>query len=127
MMARLIMNEQKLHTLADGLRQIAASSENALGQILKRTKMADGMELRQITVPIGVLLVIFESRPDALPQVNYLFFYMYFFPYLISKHCKGGEDFQFIVPLCCVFALNQYHFFSVHNRLLRYPFVVVMD
>lgn len=69
MMARLFLNDKKLSTLADGLRQIAASSRNALGRVLKRTKMAEGMELRQISVPIGVLMVIFESRPDALPQV----------------------------------------------------------
>ena len=39
------------------------------GQTVRQTRLADGIMLKQITTPIGVLLVIFESRPDSLPQI----------------------------------------------------------
>jgi len=48
------------------------SSLKAVGSVLQRTLISDRLELRQVTVPIGVLMVIFESRPDCLPQVNHL-------------------------------------------------------
>lgn len=69
MISRLMLTEQKLNTLTSGLHQIAASSLQNVGRILQRSQMADGMELCQVTVPIGVLLVIFESRPDSLIQI----------------------------------------------------------
>lgn len=34
------------------------------------TQLADGVILEKVSCPLGVLLVVFESRPDALVQVN---------------------------------------------------------
>uniref|UniRef100_A0A3Q3DI71 Delta-1-pyrroline-5-carboxylate synthase n=1 Tax=Hippocampus comes TaxID=109280 RepID=A0A3Q3DI71_HIPCM len=72
LLARLILTPSKLDNLAVGLRQIALAALDCVGRVLRRTKLAHKLELEQITVPIGVLLVAFDERPDCLPQMSAL-------------------------------------------------------
>lgn len=69
LLSRLSLTPSKLQTLSNGLKQIAEDSLSIVGRVVRRTKVAEGMNLKQVTVPLGVLMVIFESRPDCLPQV----------------------------------------------------------
>lgn len=66
--SRLKLTPAKLQTLIKGIQQIAQNND-PLGVVKSKRELAEGLELSQITVPIGVLMVIFESRPDSLPQI----------------------------------------------------------
>jgi len=66
---RLKLTDQKIANLAYGMDQIARDTEGIVGHTVKRTLLSNGLELQQVTVPIGLLLVIFEARPDCLPQI----------------------------------------------------------
>ena len=68
LLQRLILKPQKLAQLAAGIRAIAEQDE-PIGKLLSRMELADGLVLDKVTSPIGVLLIIFEARPDALPQI----------------------------------------------------------
>ena len=64
------MSRAKLESLSTGLMQIADNSFDNVNRVVRRTRISNTLEVVQKTVPIGVLMVIFESRPDALPQVK---------------------------------------------------------
>ena len=68
---RLALTPAKLATLREGVAGLAAV-EDPIGQTLRRTELDDGLELTQVRSPLGVLLVIFESRPDAVIQIGAL-------------------------------------------------------
>ena len=68
MAARLKLSPKKLKGVADGIRALSKQSD-PLGRTVRHVEISPGLNLMQETVPIGVLLVIFESRPDVLPQV----------------------------------------------------------
>eukprot|EP00882_Tetradesmus_deserticola_P002291 GHRQ01002445.1.p1 GENE.GHRQ01002445.1~~GHRQ01002445.1.p1 ORF type:complete len:428 (+),score=166.86 GHRQ01002445.1:479-1762(+) len=68
LLQRLVLKPQKIQQLADGIRAIAAEEE-PIRRVMSRMEVAEGLTLEKQTAPIGVLLIIFEARPDALPQI----------------------------------------------------------
>jgi glutamate-5-semialdehyde dehydrogenase len=65
---RLTLDEAKVASMADGVRAVAALPDPS-GRLLSRTLLDDGLVLEKVTCPLGVIAVIFESRPDAVPQI----------------------------------------------------------
>ncbi|KAL6503211.1 Delta-1-pyrroline-5-carboxylate synthase [Orobanche hederae] len=68
LISRLVLTRAKISTLAKNIRVIA-EMEEPIGKILKKTEIAEGLILEKTTCPLDVLLIIFESRPDALVQI----------------------------------------------------------
>ena len=68
LMKRLRFDEHKLNDVVDGIRSLI-TLEDPVGKIKLHTTLDDGLELYRVTCPIGVIGVIFESRPDALVQI----------------------------------------------------------
>jgi delta-1-pyrroline-5-carboxylate synthetase len=68
LVARLKLSSEKLESLVVGIQQIAQAAD-PVGRLISANQLADGLVLTQETTPLGVLLVIFESRPDAVPQL----------------------------------------------------------
>jgi glutamate-5-semialdehyde dehydrogenase len=68
---RLAISEGKLEKMAQSLESVA-SLPDPVGEILTRRELDEGLVLEQVRVPIGVIGVIFESRPDALLQIGSL-------------------------------------------------------
>ena len=65
---RLKLNADKVLGMAQGVESVAQLPD-PVGQILSAVELDDGLELRQVSCPIGVIGAIFESRPDAVPQI----------------------------------------------------------
>lgn len=65
---RLKFDENKLADVCAGLRALSAM-DDPIGHEQLRTELAEGLVLSRVACPIGVVGVIFESRPDALVQI----------------------------------------------------------
>lgn len=65
---RLKLTETKLDDIISGIEQVVALPD-PLGQITLNRELDAGLDLYRVTCPIGVIAVIFESRPDVLPQI----------------------------------------------------------
>lgn len=83
---RLKFDENKLRDAIAGIRQMIGLSD-PVGKVTLRRELDEGLVLQRVSVPIGVIGVIFEARPDALIQISALC--------IKSGNCailKGGKE-----------------------------------
>lgn len=65
---RLKLDDTKIDTIVEMVESVA-NLEDPLGQTRDARTLDDGLELYEVSVPIGVIGSVFESRPDALVQI----------------------------------------------------------
>ncbi len=61
---RLRLTTARLHAAADGLREIAALPD-PIGRVIEGSTRPNGLEIRKVGVPLGVLFFLYESRPNV--------------------------------------------------------------
>lgn len=86
---RLLLNEARIEAMASSVEEIAGQSE-VVGLIEKECKREDGLQIQRVRVPLGVILMIFESRPNVVIDAAALA--------IKSSNCiilKGGKEAQY--------------------------------
>lgn len=68
LLKRLKFDESKLQETCEGIQSLI-TLQDPVGKTLSALQLDDGLELYKVSRPIGVIGVIFESRPDALVQI----------------------------------------------------------
>ncbi len=61
---RLALSEERIAAMAEGVRAVAAL-EDPIGELIEERRLANGLELRKVRVPLGVVGVIYEARPNV--------------------------------------------------------------
>jgi len=61
---RLLLTAARVHGIADGARQVSALPD-PLNKILRESTLPNGLKLKQLTVPFGVVGMVYEARPNV--------------------------------------------------------------
>ena len=64
MLDRLLLDENRLHGMADGIRALTALPDHT-GRILSEVTRPNGLVIRKVQVPLGLVAIIYESRPNV--------------------------------------------------------------
>ena len=73
MLDRLELTDKRIDAMAQGLREVAALTD-PVGRLLDERTRPNGLKLRKISVPIGVVVIIYESRPNVTADAASLCF-----------------------------------------------------
>ena len=64
MLDRLALTEPRVQAMADGIREVAALPD-PVGRVLRRVERPNGLVIEKTAVPMGVIAIIYESRPNV--------------------------------------------------------------
>ena len=64
MLDRLMLNEQRIYDMAKGIREVSKLAD-PVGKVIKSVKRDDGLLIEKVSVPMGVIAIIYESRPNV--------------------------------------------------------------
>lgn len=73
MIDRLLLTKQRIASMADGIKQVA-ELKDPVGNILFEFKREDGLLIQKVSVPMGVVAIIYESRPNVTSDAAALAF-----------------------------------------------------
>ena len=71
MLDRLMLNETRLRGIVDGLRQVA-EQRDPVGRVLDQWTRPNGLHIQRVATPLGVVGVIYESRPNVTADAGAL-------------------------------------------------------
>ena len=71
LMDRLLLNEERIASMISGLEAIA-SQDDPIGEIMMAWQQPNGLEIRRVRTPLGVIGVIYESRPNVTADAGAL-------------------------------------------------------
>lgn len=64
MIDRLMLDENRIKGMANGIREVAALND-PVGRVLDEHQRSDGLKIQKVSVPLGVVAIIYESRPNV--------------------------------------------------------------
>ena len=64
MLDRLSLTTARIEAMADGLRHVATLPD-PVGEVVRGSSLPNGLELRQVRVPLGVVGIVYEARPNV--------------------------------------------------------------
>lgn len=73
MLDRLMINEDRIHAMAKGIREVV-DLPDPVGLVLEETEPQAGLKIQKVSVPMGVIAIIYESRPNVTADAAALTF-----------------------------------------------------
>lgn len=71
MLDRLMLDEARVHSIVDGLRAVAGQ-DDPVGQVMTEWDQPSGLHIKRVRTPLGVIGVIYESRPNVTADAGAL-------------------------------------------------------